>query len=164
MDAQHVEQSKQYPCSTIRSPPHTTHRSPFNISPDAALVPYRSAPLPLKVDGCSVGAVMGYSEQKTLLLLTSEEEISVFLNVSFLQGGQHTGTTGDGSTLWQHVSMDSKCCSRQQQAGVDRQRQKASPWQQTKPVVPLCHVHASHKRAKGRNPSRADCSSTSAAT
>jgi hypothetical protein len=25
---------------------------------------------------------MGYSEQKTLLLLTSEEEISVFLNVS----------------------------------------------------------------------------------
>ncbi|KAF6255013.1 hypothetical protein COO60DRAFT_257962 [Scenedesmus sp. NREL 46B-D3] len=29
--------------------------------------------------GC-VGAVMGYSEQKTLLLLTSEEEISVFLN------------------------------------------------------------------------------------
>ncbi|WIA23358.1 hypothetical protein OEZ85_000121 [Tetradesmus obliquus] len=39
-----------------------------------------SAPLPLKVDGCSVGAVMGYSEQKTLLLLTSEEEIKVFLN------------------------------------------------------------------------------------
>jgi hypothetical protein len=36
------------------------------------------------VDGCSVGAVMGYSEQKTLLLLTSDEEINVFLNVRYV--------------------------------------------------------------------------------
>jgi lipid-binding SYLF domain-containing protein len=49
---------------------------------DPGYLHHRSAPLPLKVDGCSVGAVMGYSEQKTLLLLTNEEEINVFLNVS----------------------------------------------------------------------------------
>eukprot|EP00878_Enallax_costatus_P042921 GHUV01050437.1.p1 GENE.GHUV01050437.1~~GHUV01050437.1.p1 ORF type:complete len:147 (+),score=23.90 GHUV01050437.1:387-827(+) len=41
-----------------------------------------SAPLPLKVDGFSMGAVMGYSEQHTLILLTTDEEIDVFLNVS----------------------------------------------------------------------------------
>eukprot|EP00879_Flechtneria_rotunda_P014332 GHRR01014972.1.p1 GENE.GHRR01014972.1~~GHRR01014972.1.p1 ORF type:complete len:220 (+),score=40.04 GHRR01014972.1:43-702(+) len=39
-----------------------------------------SAPLPLKVDGFSMGAVMGYSEQHTLLLLTSNEETRQFLN------------------------------------------------------------------------------------
>jgi hypothetical protein len=42
----------------------------------------RSAPLPLKVDGFSMGAVLGYSEQHTLLLLTTQEEVDAFLNVS----------------------------------------------------------------------------------
>lgn len=42
----------------------------------------RSAPLPLKVDGFSMGAVMGYSEQHTLLLMTTDEEVDTFLNVS----------------------------------------------------------------------------------
>lgn len=42
----------------------------------------RSAPLPIKVDGFSMGAVMGYSEQHTLLLMTSDEEVETFLNVS----------------------------------------------------------------------------------
>lgn len=41
----------------------------------------RSAPLPIKVDGFSMGAVMGYSEQHTLLLMTSDEEVETFLNV-----------------------------------------------------------------------------------
>jgi hypothetical protein len=49
----------------------------------AVLTPARrSAPLPLKVDGFSMGAVMGYSEQHTLLLMTTEEEVDTFLNVS----------------------------------------------------------------------------------
>ncbi|KAF8056019.1 cry [Scenedesmus sp. PABB004] len=39
-----------------------------------------SAPLPLKVDGFSMGAVVGYSEQHTLLLLTSNEEVAGFAN------------------------------------------------------------------------------------
>jgi lipid-binding SYLF domain-containing protein len=42
----------------------------------------RSAPLPLKVDGFSMGAVVGYSTQHTLLLLTSEDEVQPFLHVS----------------------------------------------------------------------------------
>lgn len=44
--------------------------------------PCRSAPLPLKVDGFSMGAVVGYSEQHTLLLMTTDEEVEAFLNVS----------------------------------------------------------------------------------
>ncbi len=44
----------------------------------------RSAPLPLKVDGFSMGAVMGFSEQHTLLLLSSAEELAPFLNVRAL--------------------------------------------------------------------------------
>ncbi|GBF99172.1 hypothetical protein Rsub_11617 [Raphidocelis subcapitata] len=35
-----------------------------------------SAPLPLKVDGFSMGAVMGYSEQKTVVVLGSEEDVA----------------------------------------------------------------------------------------
>ncbi|KIZ00377.1 hypothetical protein MNEG_7589 [Monoraphidium neglectum] len=38
-----------------------------------------SAPLPLKVDGFSMGAVMGYSEQKSVVVLGSEEDVAVFL-------------------------------------------------------------------------------------
>ncbi len=41
----------------------------------------RSAPLPLKVDGFSMGAVMGYSEQHTALLLSSDDDIQGFLKV-----------------------------------------------------------------------------------
>lgn len=41
----------------------------------------RSAPLPLKVDGFSMGAVMGYSEQKSVVVLGSEEEAGIFLKV-----------------------------------------------------------------------------------
>lgn len=41
----------------------------------------RSAPLPLKVDGFSMGAVMGYSEQKSVVVLGSEEDVAVFLKV-----------------------------------------------------------------------------------
>jgi hypothetical protein len=44
-------------------------------------VPCRSAPLPLKVDGFSMGAVMGYSEQHTCMLLCSEEEVQNFCKV-----------------------------------------------------------------------------------
>ncbi|KAI8469059.1 MAG: hypothetical protein J3K34DRAFT_290086 [Monoraphidium minutum] len=38
-----------------------------------------SAPLPLKVDGFSMGAVMGYSEQKSVVVLGSDEDVAVFL-------------------------------------------------------------------------------------
>jgi lipid-binding SYLF domain-containing protein len=41
----------------------------------------RSAPLPLKVDGFSLGAVMGYSEQKSVVVLGSDEDVDVFLQV-----------------------------------------------------------------------------------
>lgn len=37
-----------------------------------------SAPLPVKVDGFSVGAVMGFSEQHTIICLATEEEITNF--------------------------------------------------------------------------------------
>ncbi|GFH21225.1 hypothetical protein V8C86DRAFT_2959415 [Haematococcus lacustris] len=37
-----------------------------------------SAPLPVKVDGFSVGAVMGFSEQHTIICLATDEEISNF--------------------------------------------------------------------------------------
>ncbi len=43
-----------------------------------------SAPLPLKVDGFSMGAVMGYSEQKTVVVLGSDEEVAVFLKVAIV--------------------------------------------------------------------------------
>lgn len=41
----------------------------------------RSAPLPVKVDGFSVGAVMGFSEQHSIICLATEEEISNFKQV-----------------------------------------------------------------------------------
>lgn len=50
------------------------------------LLSCRSAPLPLKVDGFSMGAVMGYSEQHTLLLMTDDAEVETFLNVSIQCG------------------------------------------------------------------------------
>mmetsp|Transcript_21838 Transcript_21838/g.37300 ORF Transcript_21838/g.37300 Transcript_21838/m.37300 type:complete len:265 (-) Transcript_21838:342-1136(-) len=37
-----------------------------------------SAPLPVKVDGFSVGAVVGFSEQHTIICLATEEEINNF--------------------------------------------------------------------------------------
>lgn len=58
-------------------PPHTAltmHVSTLPTHP-------RSAPLPLKVDGFSMGAVMGYSEQKSVVVLGSEEEAGIFLKV-----------------------------------------------------------------------------------
>lgn len=61
---------------------------------------YRLAPLPLKVDGFSMGAVMGYCEQHTLLLLTTDEEISSFLNVSKRAVVQHA----DNAQTWQSVT------------------------------------------------------------
>jgi hypothetical protein len=51
----------------------------------------RSAPLPLKVDGFSMGAVMGYSEQHTCMLLCNDEEVQNFCKV-----GGHVGTAGGG--------------------------------------------------------------------
>ncbi|GFR42176.1 hypothetical protein Agub_g2916 [Astrephomene gubernaculifera] len=38
-----------------------------------------SAPLPIKVDGFSVGAVMGYSEQHTIISLATDADIQAFL-------------------------------------------------------------------------------------
>ncbi|KAG2489849.1 hypothetical protein HYH03_011652 [Edaphochlamys debaryana] len=38
-----------------------------------------SAPLPIKVDGFSVGAVMGYSEQHTVISLATDNDIQAFL-------------------------------------------------------------------------------------
>ncbi|KAG2440240.1 hypothetical protein HXX76_004352 [Chlamydomonas incerta] len=38
-----------------------------------------SAPLPIKVDGFSVGAVMGYNEQHTLISLATDNDIQAFL-------------------------------------------------------------------------------------
>ena len=43
---------------------------------------FRCAPLPIKVDGFSMGAVMGYSEQHTCMLLTTHEDIEGFYKVS----------------------------------------------------------------------------------
>lgn len=40
-----------------------------------------SAPLPLKVDGFSLGAVAGYSEQRSVILLGSDDDVAVFLRV-----------------------------------------------------------------------------------
>lgn len=40
-----------------------------------------SAPLPLKVDGFSLGAVAGYSEQRSVVLLGSDDDVAVFLKV-----------------------------------------------------------------------------------
>jgi lipid-binding SYLF domain-containing protein len=37
-----------------------------------------SPPLPLKIDGCSLGAVAGYAEQRTLLALASDAEVREF--------------------------------------------------------------------------------------
>lgn len=44
-----------------------------------ARLPRRSAPLPLKVDGFSMGAVVGYSEQKSVVVLGSDDDVAVFL-------------------------------------------------------------------------------------
>lgn len=42
----------------------------------------RSAPLPIKVDGFSVGAVMGYTEQHTVICLATDSDIQAFLKAS----------------------------------------------------------------------------------
>lgn len=59
---------------------HAAH-GPWADLPPAPNPLLRSAPLPLKVDGFSMGAVMGYSEQHTALLLAADEDIQVFLKV-----------------------------------------------------------------------------------
>lgn len=38
-----------------------------------------SPPLPVKIDGFSLGAVMGYSEQHTILAMSSEDDVKAFL-------------------------------------------------------------------------------------
>lgn len=44
----------------------------------------RSAPLPIKVDGFSVGAVMGFSEQHTVITLATDADIQAFTRVRSL--------------------------------------------------------------------------------
>lgn len=44
---------------------------------------FRSAPLPVKVDGFSAGAVIGFSEQHTIICLSTDEEINNFKMVGF---------------------------------------------------------------------------------
>lgn len=67
-----------------RQCPASSKHAPTAVA--AACTLRRSAPLPLKVDGFSMGAVMGYSEQHTLLLLTDDTEVETFLNVSGYPG------------------------------------------------------------------------------
>jgi hypothetical protein len=67
---------------TSTPPRFTTGRQTTNPSPPAA--PHtpkstRSPPLPLKVDGFSLGAVAGYSEQRTVVTLGSDADAAVFL-------------------------------------------------------------------------------------
>jgi len=42
----------------------------------------RSAPLPVRVEGFSVGAVIGFSSQDTLVCLANDDDINAFKAVS----------------------------------------------------------------------------------
>ena len=41
----------------------------------------RTAPVPVKVDGFSLGAVMGYSEQHTVVCLANDDDMQAFMKV-----------------------------------------------------------------------------------
>lgn len=67
--------SYSFPDHMIRSTSSTTLRM------------HRSAPLPIKVDGFSLGAVAGFSEQHSVISLGNDNDVGAFLKASILNSG-----------------------------------------------------------------------------
>lgn len=93
----------------------------------------RSAPLPVKVDGFSVGAVVGFSEQHTVICLSTQEEITSFKQVRgplppqpHLQGSQAEARPGPQTGAGARKAVSS--CKQQLRDLADQQCVTSSVW------------------------------------
>lgn len=68
--------------------------------PSSSSISSWSPPLPLKIDGCSLGAVAGYAEQRTLLALATDAELREFCSSGGGDDEQNNGTNKKKKTLW----------------------------------------------------------------